>query len=58
MPEDLELIDTEIFFENENVVLIKAIYKLKYFNLEVTSVGVKDTKGDIERIIDLTQRAV
>lgn len=58
MPYDAELIDTEDIYENDDVVLMKAMYKLQHFNLEVISAGVKDNNGDIVKIIELTQKAV
>lgn len=53
---DEELIDTEDLFEIDELVLMKATYKLKSFNIEKFAVGIKDEDGDIVNIIELTEK--
>lgn len=53
---DKELIDIEEIFENDEVVLMKSIYKSKYFKVEQLSVGVKDENGDIVKIVDISEK--
>lgn len=56
MKSQMELIDTEDIFENDEYVLIKATYKSKDVKTVITSVGIKDERGDIVRIIDIDEK--
>ena len=56
MKSQMELIDTEDIFENDEYVLIKATYKSKDVKTVITSVGIKDERGDIVRIIDIDKK--
>ncbi|MDE6470012.1 MAG: hypothetical protein K2L19_03200 [Eubacterium sp.] len=53
---DKELISIEDIFENDEFVLMKAIYKKNAFRISVLSVGLKDGLGDIVRIVDVEER--
>lgn len=55
---DGEFLDVDDIFENDEYVLTKATYKLKYFNMEVTSVGIKDENGDIVKLIEVDRKNV
>lgn len=55
---DKELIDIEDVFENDEVVLMKSIYKAKHFSVEQLSVGVKDKNGDVVKIVDISERII
>lgn len=56
MKSQMELIDTEDIFENDEYVLIKATYKYKDIKTVITSVGIKDERGDIVKIIDIDEK--
>lgn len=56
MPGFEELVDIKDVFENDEIVLMKARYNPGYEMVERTSVGVKDEKGDIVKIIDIDER--
>lgn len=53
---DEELIDTEDIFENNEVVLIKSIFKSKLFNTQKLAVGVKNKNGDIVKIVEISEK--
>lgn len=53
---DKELISIEDIFENDELVLMKAVYKKGVFKISVLSVGFKDESGDIIRIVDVEER--
>lgn len=53
---DKELISIEDIFENDELVLMKAVYKKGVFKISVLSVGFKDETGDIVRIVDVEER--
>lgn len=54
--ENEELISVEDIFENEEFVLMKAIYKSDCDKISRTSVGIKDKNGDIVKIIDVDEK--
>lgn len=54
--ESRELISVEDIFENDELVLMKAIYKKNSFRISILSVGFKDESGDIIRIKDVEER--
>ena len=56
MKSQMELIDTEDIFENDEYVLIKATYKSNDIKTVITSVGIKDERGDIVKIIDIDEK--
>ena len=53
---DKELIDVEDIFENDELVLMKSLFRTKCFDVVITSVGLKDENGDIYKIIDVNQQ--
>lgn len=55
---DKELIDIEDVFENDEVVLMKSIYKAEHFSVEQLSAGVKDKNGDIVKIVNISERII
>lgn len=54
--EKKELISVEDIFENDELVLMKAIYKKNSLHIKVLSVGFKDESGDIVRIVDVDKK--
>lgn len=53
-----ELIGVEDIFENDELVLMKATFKPNYDKIVRTSVGIKDEKGDIVRIITVDEKFI
>lgn len=56
--EKKELISVEDIFENDELVLMKAIYMKGVFKISVLSLGFKDELGDIIRIKDVEERCL
>ncbi|MDE6471249.1 MAG: hypothetical protein K2L19_09570 [Eubacterium sp.] len=54
--ESRELVSIEDIFENDELVVMKAIYIKNSFHISVLSVGFKDSSGDIIRIKDVVER--
>ncbi|MDE6767662.1 MAG: hypothetical protein K2J35_05665 [Eubacterium sp.] len=54
--ENRELVSIEDIFENDEFVVMKAIYKKNSFHISVLSVGFKDASGDIVCIKDVEER--
>ena len=54
--ENKELISVEDIFENDELVLMKAVYKKNSFEVSVLSVGFKVGSGDIVRVVDVEER--
>lgn len=54
--ESRELISVEDLFENDELVLMKAIYKKGVFKISVLSLGFKDEIGDIVRVKDIEEK--
>lgn len=55
---DKKLIDVEDIFENDDVVLMKSTYKAAHFMVEQLSVGIKDSNGDISKIVDVSEKII
>lgn len=53
-----ELVSVEDIFENDEIVLMKATFKPSYDKIVRTSVGIKDEKGDIVRIITVDEKFI
>lgn len=54
----VELLNVEDLFENDELVLTKAIYQKNSFKTVLISVGFKDTDGDIIRMVDVDIKAL
>ena len=55
---DEELIETEEIFENNEYVLMKATFIRNSITVVETSVGIKDSTGDIIRIVTVDVKAI
>lgn len=53
-----ELLNVEDLFENDELVLTRAIYQRNADKCAMISVGFKDTDGDIVRMIDVDIKAL
>ena len=51
-----ELIKIEDIFENDTLVVMKATYKPVYNRVIRTSIGIKDSTGDIVKIATIDQK--
>lgn len=51
-----ELVRIEDIFENDTLVVMKATYKPVYDKVIRTSIGIKDSTGDIVKIATVDQK--
>lgn len=54
--ESKEFVSIEDIFENDDYVLMKAVYKKNSFRISVLSLGIKDNSGDVVRIVDVDEK--
>lgn len=52
----LDLVSTEDLYEDDNLVLIKSIFKVFNSELEIIDVAIKDEYGDIVKFITVKRQ--
>ena len=53
-----ELMDVEDIFENDELVIMKATFVRNSETVIETAVGIKDSSGDIVRIITISSKVI